>query len=457
MHLYNQSLCVAQVGSENVGLAYGNRSACFFHLKMFDECLTDIELAKKANYPQQLMRKLEKRHEDCSKLKETTPQREENVPKLSYEADKKFPGMANVLKIERNDVYGRHIVAKCDIDVSKTVLVEDAFLLKNLDNDFNSCTICLKSFANFIACDQCSNAMYCSSACFDKKSLHEPVECSSLIDTKSDGEFFVRLVAFGLNTFASIESWMEFVESAVKEKTEPDSFNDNLSKYRAFMQLNSFYPAGARTECAVQAYKAYKNLIFHRAIKKLFDTEKRLRFLMHLCLHHVLIGCNFFQVLENIRRAFIIQSYFNHSCTPNLHVIEHKNKAIGITLRPIKNGEQVFISYTADIMGNKPVTYQQKYLLERFGFQCKCERCKPKSSTSTSINFQSDPDFQLLIKELKKRPDLDFDEGKFLMLQEKCIGLLSRFGNMQWCKEMGIVMQTYGIIVSDKLKRQAEK
>lgn len=67
MEMYNESLCTALPGSQNVSLAYGNRSACFLRLKMFAECLKDIELAKEAGFPEHLMPKLDQRKEDCLK------------------------------------------------------------------------------------------------------------------------------------------------------------------------------------------------------------------------------------------------------------------------------------------------------------------------------------------------------------------------------------------------------
>ena len=51
MELYNRSLRYAPDGSENISLSYANRSSCFFHMEKYDQCLADIELARKANYP----------------------------------------------------------------------------------------------------------------------------------------------------------------------------------------------------------------------------------------------------------------------------------------------------------------------------------------------------------------------------------------------------------------------
>lgn len=65
MKYYNLSLRFAEIGTEDVGLAYANRSHCFLKLGMFDKCITDIEMALKANYPRQKVPKLDKRRAYC--------------------------------------------------------------------------------------------------------------------------------------------------------------------------------------------------------------------------------------------------------------------------------------------------------------------------------------------------------------------------------------------------------
>lgn len=120
---YNESLCYAKAGSQNASLAYANRSAVFFHMKQFDRCLKDIELAKKAGYPADLRQKLDQRKADCLKLIDEGAQCVDTLVKLSYEADEKFPCLANVLHIEK-DANGKcKVFAKDDIDVGKTILL----------------------------------------------------------------------------------------------------------------------------------------------------------------------------------------------------------------------------------------------------------------------------------------------------------------------------------------------
>lgn len=42
--VYNQSICFADETSENYTLCYANRSATFFRLHLFNECLADVWL-----------------------------------------------------------------------------------------------------------------------------------------------------------------------------------------------------------------------------------------------------------------------------------------------------------------------------------------------------------------------------------------------------------------------------
>lgn len=68
MSFYNRSLCFSENGSENVGLAFANRSACFFHIKMCDKVLVDIELAIQSKVSDHLLPKLEQRRRDSENL-----------------------------------------------------------------------------------------------------------------------------------------------------------------------------------------------------------------------------------------------------------------------------------------------------------------------------------------------------------------------------------------------------
>lgn len=93
---YNESLRYAKEGSTNVSLAYANRSNCFLNMKMYHECLIDIRLAKDANYPMNLLPKLETRETECLKQIENGAQQDE----FGLKPHEKFPFMANVMNIK---------------------------------------------------------------------------------------------------------------------------------------------------------------------------------------------------------------------------------------------------------------------------------------------------------------------------------------------------------------------
>ncbi|XP_065371107.1 uncharacterized protein LOC135963257 [Calliphora vicina] len=66
---------------------------------------------------------------------------------------------------------------------------------------------------------------------------------------------------------------------------------------------------------------------------------------------------------------------FKHSCEPNVEVIVLDNGAvIGKSLRTIKKGEQLYVSYKANYMRHARVERQQ--FIKRFDVYCKCEYCK---------------------------------------------------------------------------------
>ncbi|XP_077865819.1 protein-lysine N-methyltransferase SMYD4-like [Saccoglossus kowalevskii] len=69
LELYSQSIVTAKPafegGEDALPLAYANRSAVFFHLKLYKECKNDIEQAMQTGYPDNLRYKLLQRKGQC--------------------------------------------------------------------------------------------------------------------------------------------------------------------------------------------------------------------------------------------------------------------------------------------------------------------------------------------------------------------------------------------------------
>lgn len=450
MNLYNQSLCFAEIDSENVGLAYANRSSSFLHLKMYNECLVDIELAKQANYPTKLMPKLEKRLADCLKLMDNYEGEYKN--KLSYETDENFPGMANVLEIRCDKKFGRHIVAKADIPAGKIILAEKKFITRYLNTRYNSCATCMSVSRNFIACTQCTTTLFCDSKCADSNKVHR-MDCQEdSIITEPFVENYVNVILFFLSTFTNVECLIEFVLENVMQKRKPSapkSLADVECKFQALLQLamNKCPTAEGSHQRLKVAYITYNSLLMRKSIKKLFETEQKKRFLMHLALH---INCvmrnNGFNSAGIQSSLYIIASYFNHSCAFNVIGLSSvENIRYCKTVRPIKSGQQLFISYFANKGYDYSEEYRQKFLYDNYGFQCKCERCKPDMRlwAMNSFNMQLDQDFQNYNKYLINGGDQTMVEERRAMWEQTLTDLLNQYGDKHWCDALACVIDNY--------------
>lgn len=242
MASYNRSLRYAEHSTENFSLAYANRSLCFLKMNMYDKCLVDIKMAIEANCPQHLMAKLEQRRTHCSKHMNTVKSTEPAEPTLDFDEDKHFPGMANVLQMQFNEKFGRHFIAKCDIDIGKVVVVDEAFVTSPVI----VCDTCFKNMTNFSACPHWTTALFCSQTC--AKDLLHRMRCkrSSAEDSLLE-EFALRSIMKAFIIFETIENWMDFVKSVVDEtqKVEdvPHSIADMKSQYRMFLKLNLWLTA----------------------------------------------------------------------------------------------------------------------------------------------------------------------------------------------------------------------
>lgn len=449
MERYNDSLRFAETGSENVSLAIANRSTCFLELKSFEKCLIDIELAIDEGYPERLKPKLEKRRNDCLKQQQLAGQTSDIGLKLelSFVAHENYLGLANVLEIVYNERYGRHIIAKSDIDVGKRILIEEPFACQlefNIEEIL--CETCMKKATNFIACDQCTGVMFCSRACLEKNNFHQ-MECG-----KEKYKNFRKMFHYILNAlkmFPTAEILMKFVENAVADKAKqvPPPINDTMSKFREFLKLHvkEISPFN-RNILLSQAFIGYQHLTKNEFVIDMFQSDQEKRFLAHLITHLSLVhGCNAFE-RDWDGSSFILASYFNHSCAPNVTCVDYGNLRIAITLRPIKKGQQVFVTYVGAERRSHSTKERREHLQKTFGFKCQCEMCSlnpaPAPRSTNSLH-------DLVGSLTDSLPDGPLNDKNYLLERvQKCIDLLNESGHKQWDHRMEKVANDYRTCLS---------
>lgn len=165
---YNESLCNAPLESENLGLAFANRSAVYLEMKLFDKSLKNIELARKNNYPIKTWDVLIKREEKCRSLMKQQVKLTDPLAffKLSHKANKKLPFAVDSLELRINKKYGKHVITNRDLKVGDILVIErpfcsvllseSRFVEVDKSNKFQRCANCLKENQfDLIPCSDC--------------------------------------------------------------------------------------------------------------------------------------------------------------------------------------------------------------------------------------------------------------------------------------------------------------
>lgn len=288
---YNKSIRFAPIGSECLGYGYANRSACFLHLKMYDKCLADIELATSANYPQHLMAKLNERRATCLKAMKESVAMDGKVtqPQLSYTPNKAFPGLADILEVRKNGEYGRHVVATRDVEVGKIVLMEDVFAIQVDYSCQTVCKTCAKHMVNLIPCPNCTSVMFCRTECMEVNDLHKKF-CGALYHHLTRDILIVETILTAVLAFPDADSLMKFVECALQSRDldAPECESNAQIKYRLFLKL--FALPKDISEVGQEIVDMYMSLLEIPAIVQFFRSVNERRFLMHLIWQHYCIS-----------------------------------------------------------------------------------------------------------------------------------------------------------------------
>lgn len=370
MKEFNNALRLARNDSEEVGLAYANRSSCFFFLNMFSECLTDIELAKKSYYPEILVDKLNERIRLCNLVM----QNNQHIPKrlrepvLSFREHDEFPGAAECLSIQKNNKYGRHIITTRDLQVGQIILVEEPYSITTFSESKgrDRCMHCFKECRNFVPCPNCIRGLFCDEECMEK-SFHKH-HCMLWIPEPDKHKFkLVMETFFKISAaFSDFDSLMSKTELLLKEEDFVNPTSDQKKFIRLFELVHNHEHIPFDK---LEALRIVASHCFYAVVKSLpdymgkFVDLKRRRFLQHfmfhLChiteheyfVHEYLLGevneevsaCSFDIYASGL---YLFGNYINHSCVPNVLYFTVDNRLVCKVIRPIKSGEQLFRCYT---------------------------------------------------------------------------------------------------------------
>lgn len=159
---YNESLCFAEPETENLGLAYANRSAVYFEMKLYDKCMMNVKLARDNHYKNHEI--LNKREEKCAEMMKSQKVENsvENVFKLSHLENKNLRFIADCLEMKNDKKFGRHIVTNRALKVGDILAIEEPFC-KIVQERFihQRCAGCFKdNLLDLLPCSGCKKCKF---------------------------------------------------------------------------------------------------------------------------------------------------------------------------------------------------------------------------------------------------------------------------------------------------------
>ncbi|KAH8279079.1 hypothetical protein KR026_001328 [Drosophila bipectinata] len=461
LELYNKSICYAEPNSEHLSIGYANRSAVLFEWKRYRECLANIELARKANYPARLSHKLDKRERDCQQLLEQQPP--DVVPiefKMNFETHAQVPYIADCLELRESADEGRFIVTNRDLVVGDLVAVEQPFCSTLLTPmRYIRCATCKReNYLTLIPCDSCCSVMFCSEDCKQQAmSTFHRFECP-IIDflhrmfNKIHG-IALRTTLAALDLYPTIEELMAFCEQPENQhKCAFDLDYGQLTRqeqYRAIhglvtnQHLRSVSDLFQRSVvCAILKHF----IIEYTPLKDHLGGEDGRNFFTDLLFRHLQTSPSNMHGIDLVEQvnetkddqthssgAYAFLSLLNHSCAPNTLRIYEGTKAYLFVLRPIKAGKVLYDNYGAHFaIFNKQ--QRQDTLSMQYRFDCKCEGCELDYPTFGQMSHKAsvplvtdDPDMKSL-----GAYNYDFAVSNY----RKYCDFLTQYGDAYPCKQI---------------------
>ncbi|XP_038121842.1 SET and MYND domain-containing protein DDB_G0273589 [Culex quinquefasciatus] len=468
--LYNESICHAEAGSDQLAMGYANRSAVYFEQGEYEFALYNIDLAKRNNYPEQLMPKLLARELNCQqqiaagRSKPTVPHPRMNI---NVDINPEIPFLASGIGMNYEAKFGRGLIAQKDFNPGD-ILLDEKVELCGLECDliYQSCSQCSGEFGySLIPCPGCPLAMFCSKECQEMNwKLYHRFECgvaSKLCCISFTwGMIIPRFFFYGLTQFGDdLQAMMDYCEQ--EHATAPNPLERTLNQLEVFKFIHNAKPHFNRkfdSYLKVIVVFYYVVFLMNPLVRSVICTESHERFFLRSLLAYsrllgsLLASTVFFKVYPQGYTAgtvSLIGSICNHSCDPAVNTVIHSGRVKMVVLRPIRKGEQIFTTYGTSWWEpgeDRPLDYK-----------CRCVVCDrgPAGRKWHSLMMRPFP-----LKELKNvqrmRYVLDSEEtnnaAKLNALQQ----LIKRYAHLHPQKNLGDILRVYDSLLNDAVFAENE-
>jgi hypothetical protein len=232
--------------------------------------------------------------------------------------------------------------------------------------------------------------------CFHAEDMRSKIIMSQDTPDPSQGgeitkmaNFFIQSILKVITKFMDELGSLQAISDVLKSSSNDSIFDFRNLTEKNYISIISSLPK-AQDIRVLNAIKAIiPNFEYKKPFKKFWKNEKERKTLLEI-----------FDIFSKINKENLISysktieedgdtkqeifgaslcafgSLFNHSCDPNIHrFFKSDNKAVFYVVRPIKAGEQLFMTYGFTFYTS--VRSERLYgLEENNGFNCKCVACK---------------------------------------------------------------------------------
>ncbi|XP_076239084.1 protein-lysine N-methyltransferase SMYD4 [Calliopsis andreniformis] len=219
-------------------LALLGRAEIFMALNEHALALDDLALAGEVDLPDQLKVELDRKMEECKRVVEANQkslvsrkellERKKNsrvteskaLPQLSGGENPELPGASALLEIQETAAAGKQAIAKKDISVGDTLVVEAPLAACLLPDYFGThCHHCFTRLRGPIGCPNCSNVAFCSRTCRDAAigSYHK-YECKILALMIGSGMSVLSTLALRMATQNGLGKCLKICQALSQRK-----------------------------------------------------------------------------------------------------------------------------------------------------------------------------------------------------------------------------------------------
>lgn len=391
---YNESICWAEMGSEQMALGYAARSKFCLAIEEYEFALYNAALARKQpNCPADLLEELTT-YETRAREQIAEGKSYANIPyarlPMRLEPNPRVPFLAKGISMKQEEDYGRCLFPDDIFFQPGDVLMEEEALVAMNDPKFRlvNCSYCMEMKAfMLVPCPGCISVMYCSEECLgkDAEGVHR-FECGigeKLNYLYTENAIGPRMFFTGLGLFQDdIVEMRKFCESHKRSGANPLDLDYRvdgpLEKFKNFHQVKfPNFDAAHRRQFAFAACLYHQAYLKHPLVQSLFVTEPNRKFMLRYFYDYMqaLAYLNVTHWKKSVNGFYPIASICNHSCEPDAILTGGTRSVKLIALKMLDPNEQIFVSYGPHWyrdFPNKPHGTRAQ-----LKFDCICKVCNP--------------------------------------------------------------------------------